>query len=1100
MIRLAFTVCIAVSILLHCSEYNPFADVSNARAHATFSFSEYDTLSIFATESLEVVVTVGDLVDSVLIQAPRNRFWQDTTLYPPFQNKTFTFRISIYQMGATYISVTTCLQDHDFVEYRYNLFAKSPLRQMPLSGNYTDTLHLSTDAVKDRDVYYNWDFGDGVVVTSVRPDTSVVLRNQTTQSTGYLYLTEIHDGYESNRVPFSFDIRDLQAPLIVFLGENRGNDTIITGDAEYPFKVLITDVSGSIRSAKLNGGDFTTEIMREYGMECVEVVNISAEHSPQPLTVTATDNSNLTGSRTFWLFYDPDAPSSAFTNLRVYNVADSIVQTTKREHFVFGEVEDYYRDSLILRYKDEQKTVRLVNGMGEWIWDLALSDDTNRVCIQAQSREGDSLAQVEFTILYDHNLIDTVNPNLFRISIDGMDVKPYGSHFYTSSDSVEIQVIAFDEGSGIESLFIADSPAINSEDEHVSYTWRKKVDNLSYGDTVIEIEAVDSAGNAETASVCIIKNQLPQFNLQESDFPDVLFVDSLFVGRVAFYDHDNILEENQEQVFVYHSGDAQGLSIDSASGSMEWRPSGDDVGEGTDTIYLRDRYQQAHYVWNYRVEDLSMRKDTVKILTSENDFPEFIEVGVESLYVPLQVVDSTGCPPFFYEASFLEDGRNVLLNDSVVSWKPDIDDTGTVCLYVGVVDSCGQGDTISPCINVLPPNRPCSLSGHYSGKIDSLGIYDLIEAGPPETLTVTIHDDDFKRFPQHEHFSVMCRKNGAENRLYADSNGIVTMLLSPLSKPVGYDTLLIRVTDSHGHSDTLQRVLYYGKAPGKPYNQSPGDSLFIDSTVLLSWSCDNPDPDELRYDIFLGVHGDLQLVGENIPDTQFQATVRTTGTYYWKVVATDGKNRVESPLRQFSHENLSPVRFMTKEEELLTATVVFGSVWTYKFSMEGGKPPYTVCAYFGDSVTSLDCDEASISWIPSRYDVGIKPMMFIVTDAYKNKDTLNSMVCISTPFNSTDRVFEIGGLPAADTISVDTTQPKTVAFTIVDNYFAYTKEYEISIISDGITISRNVQNGNIFELLFYKHPEVTGFRSVKIVAKDISSKIIEKTLVIDYGP
>ncbi|MFP4418379.1 MAG: hypothetical protein ACLFSB_14000, partial [Chitinispirillaceae bacterium] len=164
------------------------------------------------------------------------------------------------------------------------------------------------------------------------------------------------------------------------------------------------------------------------------------------------------------------------------------------------------------------------------------------------------------------------------------------------------------------------------------------------------------------------------------------------------------------------------------------------------------------------------------------------------------------------------------------------------------------------------------------------------------------------------------------------------------------------------------------------------------------------------------------------------------------------------------------------------------------------KPPYTVCAYFGDSVTSLDCDEASISWIPSRYDVGIKPMMFIVTDAYKNKDTLNSMVCISTPFNSTDRVFEIGGLPAADTISVDTTQPKTVAFTIVDNYFAYTKEYEISIISDGITISRNVQNGNIFELLFYKHPEVTGFRSVKIVAKDISSKIIEKTLVIDYGP
>ncbi len=92
--------------------------------------------------------------------------------------------------------------------------------------------------------------------------------------------------------------------------------------------------------------------------------------------------------------------------------------------------------------------------------------------------------------------------------------------------------------------------------------------------------------------------------------------------------------------------------------------------------------------------------------------------------------------------------------------------------------------------------------------------------------------------------------------------------------------------------------------PNTPYNPNPPDgatSVVLDP--VLSWQCSDPDGDPLVFDIYFGTNANsLYCIKENHNSTSYKIMdLAFNTTYYWKVVAKDGKGGVkEGPVWSFT--------------------------------------------------------------------------------------------------------------------------------------------------------------------------------------------------------
>ena len=78
--------------------------------------------------------------------------------------------------------------------------------------------------------------------------------------------------------------------------------------------------------------------------------------------------------------------------------------------------------------------------------------------------------------------------------------------------------------------------------------------------------------------------------------------------------------------------------------------------------------------------------------------------------------------------------------------------------------------------------------------------------------------------------------------------------------------------------------------PNSPTNPSPtnGATGISIQNITLSWSCSDPDGDNLNYDLYFGESSNPPLLTTNLPDTTYTlSNLKYATKYYWKILARD---------------------------------------------------------------------------------------------------------------------------------------------------------------------------------------------------------------------
>jgi len=155
------------------------------------------------------------------------------------------------------------------------------------------------------------------------------------------------------------------------------------------------------------------------------------------------------------------------------------------------------------------------------------------------------------------------------------------------------------------------------------------------------------------------------------------------------------------------------------------------------------------------------------------------------------------------------------------------------------------------------------------------------------------------------------RDNGTSGSILWTSNrGTGNMVFGPgqtiytvESTCAGTSSIHALSIGDRGNEDELGMAYADNSSPAMPSNPTPADEgTNINTSVMLSWSCSDPEAHSLKYSLFVGESGyDMVPVATDITETSYGLTGLKPGTSYtWKIIASDGQAPSESPTWVFA--------------------------------------------------------------------------------------------------------------------------------------------------------------------------------------------------------
>jgi hypothetical protein len=806
----------AIALLLLCSkDYDPFTDLTNAKVHVlSWDFAGKDSVALYTSATLKVVVAAREEVDSFAVSAEKNRFWKDTVIGGGGRGALmgggpYFFSVSFYDTGFQTVSMRTYRSNGEMVPQDLSVRVFSPLRQIDIdTGYFGDTTQLFTPPVGDGNVFYHWMFG------SSRGDSSVANRMEIVfplftpaHDTGKLWVSDLSGNHPTPPYTFLYTFLDTSKPVIQCVNEGLRGDTLTTGDTILAFKAYIVDPGGAkLKSCSVNNTAFDYENVTThvYTKLFKNLPDSTKGNVPMAVTVSAIDNDEFknTATKTFWVVYSPEGVKAPDAYLYFIDPKNDSTVTSLRNYSIVGTAENYRGDTMTLAVKvngAQLTDTRVIFGSGSnpWSWRIPIDSLVNKVVVAAYDKNNRLLDTAQRVIIYDPNAIDTIPPMLYDISVDGRPA----NNLDTSADSVRLRVVAFDNGSGIKDLKIN---GLSITADSTGLIWYCDINALTHSlrGNKITVVATDNSGLISSTIVTIYKNT-PPLIIAGPVIPEQLCIDSAYSFSMSLYDADN------DPVTINKVHAPAGMSI-SQNGIITWKPTAADTGVDSLTLWLSDGYaanDHRTYQWRFTCIACSQPFIPVHFTTRAQDFPGVLQAGTDTLRVVLMIDSVDFLPGARFSAWFSDNGKPVMDNSAsqLLVWAPEAADTGDRRLLVTVGNGARDFDTLRAEFQVVARNHyPCSLSYRFTGDTTANGELDLFSHPAAETLYFTIHDEDN---PLVEKYTVSVIRRNVSTVGELNSKDFF-VALRPDSTSLA-DTLNVTLRDLTNTSDSAQFVIRY---------------------------------------------------------------------------------------------------------------------------------------------------------------------------------------------------------------------------------------------------------------------------------------------------
>jgi hypothetical protein len=1085
--KVSLLLTIATLLVLSCADYNPFTDDSNANVVVlNKSFNSGDTVSIFSTVSMSFVVTVPELVDSVKVVAVGNRLFSDNTWKTDlrsdtsFKSGTQILKFSFNDEGRKVIEILTYRRSGDVLRHEEFLFLKSPLFQNTINGVFNADLHLYTEAVLDKDIKYVWDFMDTVIESSSN-SIGVRLFSAGKLGRGLLYVT---DGLvESPKVQFQFNLEDTICPLIEFVNDEPVvRDTITTGNSEFPLRVLVTDIGSNDSLVVAIKNEFGKTLKIDIQKDSLYIKVFAALDtlkSPMPVVVSAQDNSLHINKveKKIWIKYDPSKEKTRTFSLSLL-IPSKESSSSKNTRTLYGLIRRYTKDTLPIKLSfsnnNEQTFSRSVI-TEDWYQQITLSPGLNRVNVVAQ--KGTEFDSTYRLIQYDTLLSDTAKPVILEIAVNGL----IGDNLFVSQRLGSLKVIAFDEsGSDITTVSCNGKPFVRDEKSVYQWTCDSVVFEHSLIGNVLEIVA-KSGAKSVSKKITVFYNHRPVIT-RGPQFPSPVIVGKTYSTAIEFED----LDASDFAVFTLDNTSDSSMNIDS-KGNLSWTPLREDekIKKKIISITIFDGYEYVHSSFEAIVADTGQVFENVKFGKVLEQFPSFLEADKDTVHINL--LPEKGTPEFTYQVDILGTTSSLPVVNNLLSWCPSSSDLGIVRMRIVVTDFILTNDTLNPVITVVPKNQPPTLLCQKITDTLVTGAINLRDSSKTMSLQFSISDPD----PDvAEKFTAYVIQGGVTDTIDLKTNRVFTVSVNSSFYKSGTDTLRVRVTDRVGHFDQFQKAIDYGIEPKTPSLAFPLNNATIDTNhVDLKWKTNN-DP-AIRYELYFGpANKELNCIYRGTDTSFVIEKIDTAGIYFWQVFASNGKERIASPIWTFNINISENIKIETTEKEFKKYYVVGRDTINVPLRLAKSNQNVTFTAFYQkDSVPLLVTNSALLN-IPQIKDTGSQRIVIIAKDTiHLVSDTLFVDLFIAADSLNVRLLVESDHL-SSDTLDLRAvSQNDTLMFSIETRVPGLKEDYTIEVTQRNTTRTFFLDSANTFSIVVEpgSHGLVSDSLEIKVTGTTLGS-------------
>jgi len=965
------------------TDHNPFRDYRNAQINIVAqTFDNLDTLEIFSRETLQIVLSAPNLVDSVKVRSPSNVEFKNgqhcifsaDSEYTPGQQPVY-FRFS--DTGVQTIDFFTYRSNGDVVQMSLQCYLKSPLGQQSINANLGDTIRLATQPLKEM-VLYVWNIG-GNIFRSTTCCTSVVIRDA--KSSGKGVLSAEYMSISSPVVEFDYKFTDLLAPEIVLMPITYTvcGDTVKTSEKTFYFTVSIKDRGGErIDSAAINGLRFDkiqnniyTKIFYDF----------DKNEKPVAVSVYAFDNyiyRNVATAR-YYLKYDSKMDNYAGVQISVISPSDDSckVSTDKKEIFVkLDRYTDLYKDIKVVIESNMKDTAAEYDST--WIGKASLSLGANLIKVKAVSGKN-VLDSVEKIIIYDSTSEDNVKPIILEVRADGEIIRK--NEYTLSKNVIQFEIIAFDEASGIHTFQINNIDLPISSDK---FLWKYKgtLYHQPQGDTFL-IKVVDKKGNISERKLVVYFNNKPAV-LKNPNPPRLLVIGDTYIDTIKVYDDD---------------GDPISLSILNSSkmtisseGVIRYKPDRSEKGVRNFSIEADDGYgKNLIYTFDMLIMDKEEVPEPVRFITTDDQLRKRLYRD-EKVSFNLVIDSLTGMKPYKLNSFVLSDHKvPVEINDmnNSITVGPFLDEIvkGDFYCMITVQDSLLTADTLYMVLDLFPEETlALELRGNFSYYQD--GVINLKDS---TELTFKIIDSNRN---ESSNYSVSVKRKDVIILDYKNFNSDhFTITLNDSGLLSGYDTLLVRV-NTVSCSSSYKLIVYYGNNHQQVVLYRPEDlATIVDTNIVFSWQV--PPNSNLLWELRYGLYPEIDkkvFVDTNVCTLQ----IKKSGLYRWMISASSGDGLIESEIRQVQILNPLHIRFDLDEIKINTEYEATVDTIIINLPVKNREIPDSAykCWLDKNQITVLPIIKGKLIYLPLEKDTGWQLLVATVTDEAGNSDTLKQMINI----------------------------------------------------------------------------------------------------------